>query len=601
MSKPNKYPKSYHIFLFPFEWIPKDAKNEGNLALFPDIFGNWQRRTLENIKDVETEEKVLFYNEYNYFLAFVKQFFYDNGNSDYTRINNSIRHFQYQTHGKSLQYQLQKGTHNYSLKIDKILINLYETGIGVLSFHLVNDIYSEPEDILRINKYSRRIYPSFLKEPHGTLPSSIADKISIWAEDKEIVTTDFLNYANDRLEKQWDSSSQNVKLPRLIRHFLPSLNKTSIIFKPVLGDKMFSISWYGNNEIANELAQKKENNYRFLIEQNEASLFWSKYLFVDVRNEGVKNLFVREQVLTQQSYLRWADMGAFYGISRFSFVCLTPLPDQLGETTYLIDHVRTIYYRLVEVVLLQQASILHFSSLATQVSELQENDRYITDNIRHLYKRYIKFVNKFYFRTITSQEQGIELYNLIKDTMKIDEEVKDLDNEIEELHDYASMLEEKASNKQLDLITRIGALFLIPTFITGFFGMNIFNDRLEAFNMGVFWHMTILFALISILTFLIFIPFRRPGKHITKNIREYLVRLSGFNLLKQSIRLLLWILLIGTGVGLLLIPYWKDQKTYEQSDFIQNKDRNDEMLELLEYQRQILEKQDSLIKILRDK
>jgi Mg2+ and Co2+ transporter CorA len=59
--------------------------------------------------------------------------------------------------------------------------------------------------------------------------------------------------------------------------------------------------------------------------------------------------------------------------------------------------------------------------------------------------------------------------------MKIAEQVKDLDNEIEELHNYAVLLEDKERNKSLFTLSLIGALFIIPAFITGFYGMNIFE------------------------------------------------------------------------------------------------------------------------------
>jgi Mg2+ and Co2+ transporter CorA len=135
-----------------------------------------------------------------------------------------------------------------------------------------------------------------------------------------------------------------------------------------------------------------------------------------------------------------------------------------------------MYARMVELSLIQRASILKFSDEVTRLSELREtNESDLADRISDFYREYIRFVNQVYFREVTAQEQGIEMYDMIQEKMKISSQVSDLDNEISELHQYATLIEDKKRNKSLSLLTMIGAIFIIPSFIAGFYGMNFID------------------------------------------------------------------------------------------------------------------------------
>jgi len=73
--------------------------------------------------------------------------------------------------------------------------------------------------------------------------------------------------------------------------------------------------------------------------------------------------------------------------------------------------------------------------------------------------------------------------------MDIPKYMIDLDSEINELHTYVDMVEEKKRNKQLDLISKMGAVFLPPSLIAGIFGMNVvsFDGDFtnEALSLGI--------------------------------------------------------------------------------------------------------------------
>jgi Mg2+ and Co2+ transporter CorA len=58
------------------------------------------------------------------------------------------------------------------------------------------------------------------------------------------------------------------------------------------------------------------------------------------------------------------------------------------------------------------------------------------------------------------------------DILNIQRDIKDLDAEIEELHNYVEIQIEKNTSQKLNTITWIGGILLPPSIITGFYGMN---------------------------------------------------------------------------------------------------------------------------------
>lgn len=174
--------------------------------------------------------------------------------------------------------------------------------------------------------------------------------------------------------------------------------------------------------------------------------------------------------MDKHTYKRWNDMPTLYGVTRYSFVMLT---DQgWFARNHLSTHFRTMYYKLVELCLVQRASVLQFADEVTAISHLSDKNNstsFIANEIQELYRDYIRFINKIYFREITAQEQGIELYDMLKEKMRIPEQVTDLDGEIEELYSYASALSSSKQGDKLNLLTIIGFFIGIPSFLMTYY------------------------------------------------------------------------------------------------------------------------------------
>ena len=131
---------------------------------------------------------------------------------------------------------------------------------------------------------------------------------------------------------------------------------------------------------------------------------------------------------------------------------------------------------MVKLTLLQRASILRFSDEASKIADeiKHYNKKKAGDcKLKKLHQDYLWFVNRLYFREVTAQEQGIELYNLMQEKMEISRDIKDLDREIDDLYQFEGLEADRESNRKVTYLTILAGIFLLPTFISGFFGMNL--------------------------------------------------------------------------------------------------------------------------------
>ena len=165
---------SYHIFYFLFKWKTPDWQSmlfeeQTNIENIPiNKYSNWIR-VYDSQKLTEEEKKDL-YNEKNFFYEFVHPALYDTGPALYDtgKEESLLKHYERrepQQGGVSYIISKRNGK-TYTLKLDAINLNLYTTGVGMLTFHLKNEREDQKkeEDILTINQYGRRIYPPFFDD-----------------------------------------------------------------------------------------------------------------------------------------------------------------------------------------------------------------------------------------------------------------------------------------------------------------------------------------------------------------------------------------------------------------------------------------------------
>jgi len=409
------------------------------------------------------------YNEVRYFHDFVKDALYNFG--DNPKISDTSSFFEKNIKDKF--YIIQTKNKYFKLDLQSINLRIFDTGIGILSFEVENNRYCDFEDILKINEYGRRIYPQFVDEGFRleyVFGAGLAKNLTI--ADKEI---DFEKLNKETLQKNEILPKEFLEI--LGENFTQNIKETDkFLIQPILDDRMFVMSWYGDDELSNQLSKK---SFYHTKDMKIDDIFdnWYRYTFVDSGDKTIQDDDMEIELIKKSTYIRWKKYGTLYGISRYSFMMLTNR--NWFATNILLTHFKTMYYQMVILCLTQRATILRFSDEVTAISDLDGKDN-LSSRVSNLYKNYLRFVNKLYFREVTAQEQGIELYDKIIQNLNIDKDVKDLDNEIKNLNDYVQLRDSQKENKEMAKLTKVATWFMPPTLVVGFFGMNIFNEDLFA-------------------------------------------------------------------------------------------------------------------------
>lgn len=355
-------------------------------------------------------------------------------------------------------------------------------------------------------------------ELEGTKRRELAESISIIDTEKILITENW----ND-IQVQLNATAY---IPRHILYFLnveelenkywfkysekeAPLKRTEIELGLVLDDRMFVMSWLGAEQLTEEfqkqdliLEKEKEqfgyvlsdlckrqlgdnesggffrndsesasfirrnsNGYRYL--NND---FWYQYVFVDGGFKTCQNEIMQEQLLSKHTYDRWVGYNTLYGISRYSFVMLTAPFKELRRTevnaAFIPDHLQTIYFRMVSLVLVQRSMVLFFSKKISDIEiSIENEDKQIQKEALILYKTYRDFINKTFHREVTAQEQGIELYDMLQEHLRVEKQAKELEKEFDETYRLVSLIGTKQTSDRMRLLAMLGSIIVVPTFI----------------------------------------------------------------------------------------------------------------------------------------
>ncbi len=481
---------SYHNFLFPFRFDKIVGKIEDRHEFYKDKTFDERVKIDTNFKELLERDGWLYkkfeiktnldYNEFSYFHDFARDTLF---NINEFKEKATSYYFSKDINEKDTFSISIKGGKTYTLKLTGLSLRIFDTGVGILSIELENEEKqnSSMEDILKINDFGRRVYAQFLAKEDSdqwgeiTKKSFLADKLEIGLADQHITETfdyteipkeiKIASYISELLGKNSFSIDKNEEGKNLIQ--------------PSIDDRMFVICWYGNDQLSEAL---KNYNYKH-------SDRWYEFVFIDGNGKTIESPDMQEKFITEASYDRWMNKGTMYGMSRYSFVSLSDTSG-FAKDVLPLPHMKTMYFQMFTLLLAQRASLLRFSDEVTALSDIDSETLRSETQTSNLYKNYIRFVNKLYFREITPQDQGLEIYNQARDILKIDDDIKDLDNEVEELHRYVSMLEENSRNDKMDKLSKLGYIFLSATFIVGVFGMNIlpkeWEDTFKVFLENIF-------------------------------------------------------------------------------------------------------------------
>ncbi|SFU71059.1 hypothetical protein SAMN04487886_11133 [Clostridium sp. DSM 8431] len=460
---------SYHIFIFPFKWdyfkdelsFNKEINERINFEKFKTLLLEteyWEEEG-KNIKEY------IDYNQYVYFYKNVRKVIYGRNNTNDTNdkkilenknINTQdelVKCFKFKGINENSKYVISLKNKEYSLKLTDIKLKIYKTGVANLIFFVENNEFEKKEDILKINDYGRRIYPQFLpleKCRDNFLADISLMNISNNSSDKK--SKPYISNFGEEKFKEHDFKeerlSSSINISSVITDILGESFlcekcqdiKNKIVITPIIDDRMFVMSFLVDSLFSN-----------LIVNGDYFSDVWYKYIFIDNGSCTCQNEEMKEKLIKESTYVRWSNYNTLYGITRYSFVVVA---NNNEFTDILINQFKTIYCEMVLLALTDRASLLRFKEEISRIAALDE-ERTLSD-VTSLQKLYMCFSNSIYFREVTPQEQGIEMYDMLLAKMRIKEDVDSLENNIREMYNYTNGIYNNQVSEKVNFITYIG-------------------------------------------------------------------------------------------------------------------------------------------------
>ena len=460
-------PYSYHTFILPFEiqgkrkkFCKKNVKDVVNTVYWEkvkeDINSSFYSVFLdeEELKDREKIYSAIAYNQRQYFHDNVLKAIHSFGKDDIVteykfKFNDEFeKTIELETNRLCIPSTGEENTKfRYILKVSNIRLKAYNTGIHVLILELYNDLYKTFENVKEINELGRRISLPYIANKNGVI--ACAESVN-WKFLGNIGKYDFRK-SNEEIWEDDENINDIYKIDFLDKIMIEEEDRNIYEIEPSLDDRMFTCSVIQNNYLSNmfkldyDISASEEERYKELSK----SLY--EYIYIDKEGDYSAATFsFRKNILNESIYSRWSEYGTVYGVSHTSLVAITG--EFKGVESMIIRPFLTQYVEIAILALVQRASILRF--------QRQSSGNLKNKDIQDLQKRYINYRNQLHFFEVSSQEQGIELYELIRKQLYIEKEIESLEKNLEILYEKSNV---DMSNKIGAVGIFIAAISLIGT------------------------------------------------------------------------------------------------------------------------------------------
>ena len=506
---------SYHTFALPFFW--EGMSYEQLVKLF-ETHKVWYNTDTDNdnsypaskssgeatlewfcpkVYGTEKEREMLFYKIHQYFYPQVRDVIFGNGKSvvsNYTFSPLSIRN------NKESYYKIVKESYNYLLRIDAIRLKIYNTGVAILIFECENPGVNEAgapqtsmDDIKRINEWGRRIVFPFIPDSEDGF-SLCADRLEVCIPD---VSNDGFRIAFKEISSKMHGEDGKTKVQANLNHVASFVKEIlgcgmdqsfssgdargkNIAIVPALDDRMFvgcivrdtatTHKWFPKN---NPLLYKTDKSISEDIYE---------YMFVDIPKDcSCQSDDMRQELLEKHLYRRWINYGTMYAVEAQSLVALhdnEPYLDHLTETFLYI------YMQIAYLCLMQKASLIRFQKEATDLSEeIRKKSRKHREaaKLMSLQESLARFESQLCFVEISSEEQGIEMYDMFLDHFGIKRQLENVKSQVDYLHNATDTYLDLTFNKIGYIFAILGALYGLEEIFLPYF----FEQKPGAWNLHV--------------------------------------------------------------------------------------------------------------------
>ena len=505
MSKGENTFYSTHTFLYPLEFagseIPQfsddweeenrwqELKKSDRPLLASDVKG-FGKSDLDDYR--EEMNRVLLWNTYRYFLPAVQNQLFpkpeSSGKSGGEKCR--IRHFRYRNltgyhndiwkalNGRAdekerkklqdycfkklencSQYQIETGSGEvFLLRLTGIRLSYLEKyKMGILGFETVylgekkvggkiTDSQNLYADAKAINDLGRRVYsPCYDATGEGALLTTAKEIRLILPRQKKLPNQN-AQINQTKLTLRFPTKREPDDLPLFGTLLFGEEASARPKIRGILDDRMYTVS----------LIQDPELSERIRAGQADKTDLY-ELAFLDKHGDcSCKSDKMLEKAMEEHTYSRWEGYGTLQFVTEYAMTCVT------GLTAYeiVVNPFRTMYVEMLQLALLQRAVLVGLERKAEEIAEKIE-----LDQVKSLWEEYIYFQNTLCVREVTFQQQGIELYDMMKRDLRILEIGEDLGRKITRFESYSEIKQEEAQTAVSGAFTDIALIGTVHTIL----------------------------------------------------------------------------------------------------------------------------------------
>lgn len=280
------------------------------------------------------------------------------------------------------------------------------------------------------------------------------------------------------LNKEEYKNEQEVEL---VKQILGIQDKENIKIKSIFDERMFVACLIRDNAIAHMPFLKNLDNEITPHTRKEAEKIY-EFIFLDKEGDcSCQSSRMLNDTLRTHIYDRWVDYGTFHGITEYSFVCATGEADFLKKS--VINPFLTSYVDMVKLVLAQRAALTRIEDEILEIIEEEDNLEQIKDE----WKKYVRFHSRLCLPEVTFQQQGVELYQMLKESFKINEIDMVQEEKLDKLHNIAELEYQRLDKESDDKLNNIVNFMAAPSLTLALISMS--QDFLVAayIVLFIFW------------------------------------------------------------------------------------------------------------------
>lgn len=440
-------PFSFHTFIFPF--IIKDSWTPGEDYWSHDWLSSNQADAI-CLHGNDLYEKKLNYATFQYFNRSARSALFDDSNivdcyeSKVVKANKSM-------------YIIELTDSKISLNINRVRLKMYpEIKTGVLIFeteYQPDSSVSEDEKrktVMLINEYGRRVFPEFLPYKNAEDFILCAESLTVtncnFGDLTQDVTDHFRILSDPKSNDEFGFINNPGRDSEIIRKILFGMGG-GIDIEPAIDDRMFVCCIVADEKWTNEFCgivnEPVEENYEKAKEL---------YAVINCDSSGgycsCRNPQMLQECLDLQLYKRWTDYGTLHAITSHSMFCLTGNFKEIEIE--VINPFLTMYIQMCVLTIVQRSALIRFDF---EINKAIEN----RNLVNNLMKSFAKFQGQIMLPEVTSQIQGIEIYQKLTDALFIKKLEEDIDKQI---HNLFEITENENAQKQQNVdkrFTIIGA------------------------------------------------------------------------------------------------------------------------------------------------